>query len=174
MERRAANAPAPGAKPNRQRKAQGALSDGTSGEIDVRREGTEISDADGAAVDGKPHGDKSGQAGVERGATARRVRERHRAQARGPRSESVDRSSTIRWNEGETDMTDADTTERSDELIDERERHEDGDARDDATTIWRSDWSPRARSPATTSRSCWTCWTSTATSIWTSKATARW
>ncbi len=60
QERRAANAPPPGAKPNRQRKAQGALSDDTSGEI-TSSEGTEISDADGAAVDGKPTGTSPGK-----------------------------------------------------------------------------------------------------------------
>ena len=32
----------------------------------------------------------------------------------------------------------------------------------------------RARSPATTSRGCWTCWTSTATSTSTSRVAARW
>ncbi len=69
-------------------------------------------------------------------------------------------------------MTDAETTERSDEVIDE-ENGTDSDARDDSKSIWKSVWWPRARSPATTSRSCWTCWTSTATSIWTSRATAR-
>ena len=60
QERRAANAPPPGAKPNRQRKAQGALSDDTPGEI-TSSEGTEISDADGAAVDGKPTGTSPGK-----------------------------------------------------------------------------------------------------------------
>ena len=46
--------------------------------------------------------------------------------------------------EGETDTTDAETTERSDEFGRRRERH--GAARQRPPTIWKSDWWLRARS----------------------------
>lgn len=71
-------------------------------------------------------------------------------------------------------MTEADTTEleTDTQVVDgaDDDAAEGADQGDDL----KSDWSPKARSPATTSKSCWTCWTSTATSTWTSKATARW
>ena len=64
-------------------------------------------------------------------------------------------------------MTDAETTD-----ADREPTEADGRRRPRAKT-WRTVWSPRVRSPATTWRSCSTCWTSTATSISTSRATAR-
>jgi YidC/Oxa1 family membrane protein insertase len=48
QERRAANAPKPGAKPDRQRKAESAPTDATV------TDAVEITDAPGAVVDGKP------------------------------------------------------------------------------------------------------------------------
>ena len=77
-------------------------------------------------------------------------------------------------------MTDAETTERSEDLQDEQSgrrgvgrvtrRRRNGD---DIHRLLKSAWWPRARSPATISRSCWICSTSTVTSTSTWRATAR-
>src|SRR4051812_26434859 len=53
-----------------------------------------------------------------RRATPHRAPERLRARERGPRNGNVDRS-TIRWGEGETDMTGGETAGRGDELVEE-------------------------------------------------------
>ena len=93
-------------------------------------------------VDGKRRGAAAdGKAARRRpGATSSRVRDRSRAQerrrarARGPKKrKALTGGRTMPGNrpvdEGETDMTDAETTERSDELTDE-ENGADSDARD--------------------------------------------
>ena len=91
QERRAANAPPPGAKPNRARKAQTAAD--RRSHHDVESDGkTELgTDGEGARV----KCESSRVRAIQRAAPHRAL-ERLRARARGPRNGNVDRSTT-RW-----------------------------------------------------------------------------
>ena len=167
LERRAANAPAPGAKPKRRARPQAASTDAATDEARGDRvDGDRWRRSRRATRRPTPSGGKT-----RRQPRQPRAGRRRRGRAPGRRNASVDQRRCRRKRERQT-MTDAETTERTDDA-DGRARTRRERRRRRRRRISRSAWSPRARSPATTSRSCWTCWTSMATSIWTSRATAR-